>query len=152
MPTETLEIDLKKKGSLVEIYIKAPKQVEEYYKNLSVDQPKESVKWKTPEGAGCKFYCVSPDSIREDTQLIYNLEGIRVFSDFGHAPMENGTINIGFLRAVGISEGISFNSLDFTITNLDCETFARYLGQALKALISERLSSHEVKATITYEI
>jgi hypothetical protein len=152
MPTEALDIELKKKGAFIEIYVKAPKLVEDYYASISIDTPKESSKWRNEKGEGVKFYAVSPEKMQADVDLIYGQESIRTFSDFGQAPMYSGKVNIGFLRAVDISQGIHFNSKEFAISNLDCETFARYLGQALRAIIAERLSDHKVKATITYEI
>ena len=161
MAKALLEIQITKEGNTLELYIKAPKKVEDYYKTVAVGE-QTSQTWfdaKTDKNgtlSGVAFYKMTEDFLSAEKHLLGDF-GHRVYSDFGYKLIGSegeyrDAINIAMLRAKGLSDGIVFRSSNFTHGAMELEKYVQRLAIALKDLIKQQIGKKTIKATITYEI
>ena len=106
-----------------------------------------------PEGLPQEFYKLTDE-------LQTRLDSVApsaVFNDVGAYLVEagSGRVNIAFLRAVGISKGITItcrNSRLSMVDNFELEMFAKRFAQYAKAVYERFIEKKDIKAVITIEV
>jgi len=146
MKKQKLRITIRRDIKGIYIYLKAQADFENFFKNEKISR---SAKWQNAKGVGIDYYS-------ENNNYAFSkfLENHSVFSDFGKTLIDNYTsINIGILRAVGISKGIKMYSKHFDeLSNLDIDYFLQKFANITKRLWREFLQKKEVKVLLTYEV
>lgn len=153
MPTtqKKVNITLERDNGVVKLLIKIPKEVEDYFSNLSGGVQKISKVWLKEDGSGCKFYQVTP--AYEVIEKRLSTEG-RVFNDFGELLIgSNEAVNLAPLRTVGASEGVTLVCGGFaSIDNLTFEYYIKQLAIIVKGLLENCIAKKKIVAEITYKV
>ena len=143
-----IKIELKRKGNITTICLKCPKEIEEFFKNLSNGDTQESEVWTT-DNKKTEFYTLNDEYKALERNL--NLD---IFNNYGTGLMSaTGEINIAPLRTKGVSKGkgIVLSSHHFSgLNNLDLEHYVRKLGLATKKLWANVIGEKKVSAEITF--
>lgn len=141
-------ISLERKKNNIKVYIKIPKEFEDYFKKMSNEDVRTSVNWKYQNGEGAKFYALTDEYQRIEEGFNYD-----IFNDYGNGLLVGEKVNLAMLRTVGASEGVVITSDKFlAIDNMDFEYYIRKLGEVSKKIWEKCVSDKKLKAVITFEI
>ncbi len=159
--TKTIvEIDVKKEGSSIVLLLKADAELEKFWKNIATqkygtDNVQQSTKWFGADGVGLMFYKTDAET---EAKIIQTLNGAlathanshRVNTNFGSGLMKDGMVNVGLLRAVGLTEGVSLQTHDL-LGYEEIKLYAEVLGVVMKELYQNYLKELQFKASIKFE-
>lgn len=158
MPRPTLiNLTLYRTGDKTVIQIKAAKELEAFFSDLSKGEGSEpqylvSQNWKDKEGNNAKFYKMT-DTM--EAKLAQWLENNSAFNNAGGSILvdSRGRVNMAILRAVGITGGttISFVSSELS-DNFELEDYVRSVANVSKKIYAAFISKSVVKATITLTV
>ena len=146
-----IKIELKRSNVGFTLKIKTPKEIEDFYKNKSSEEIRESTIWQN-DGSPSRFYKISDDLLSKESSLVFSND-YNSTNNYGSRLIDSSKINIGVLRTVGISNGVSISSVKFSdYTTSEMELYVRQLGIMVKKLYEELIKKINVKAVITFEI
>ena len=149
MKNRTVKIKIRKNQKEVYLYIKTPKEISDFFKNLSAGEEIQSRKWVNKQGIGCNFYKLT-DEINEKINFMQS----GVLNDVGASLYSNNMVNIDPLRAVKADKGVSIyyrGDSDF-ISNSEIDIYLRELAIFVKSLWRKYISEKKINALITIEI
>ncbi len=148
-----INITLERDAENVGLYIKVPKDFEDYFAKLSKGEVETSGTWYHKDDTGAKFHKLTDqyqkisDSLNRDYPC---------FNSYGNGLVEStrsDSINIAPLRTVGASKGIRIHSSRFDEMNaVDFELYIRRLAGIAKKLWDGFIGTKKVKATIAFEV
>jgi hypothetical protein len=146
-------IKLSGRQDKISLYLKIPKEMEDYFKNLSASKTEKSNYWfirkKELISDQAEFYCIS-DQYSGVEKTFYQ----SAFNSYGCGLIDNsGRINLAPLRTCGASKGVYLTSERFgNISNIDFEYYIRKLGENAKEIWKNFITPKEIKAVISFEI
>ena len=148
MKKKKIKISLERDKDKIMVFVKTPKEFEDFFKDLSKGEIKTSNCWLDREGNGAKFYALTSDYEKLEKDANYD-----TFNDFGDGLIKNNKVNLAMLRTIGASEGVYLASEKFiSITNMDFERYIRELGSSAKNIWNSFISKKKLRAIITFEI
>lgn len=155
MKKKNIHIELERDNGNIAIKIKAPKELEDFFKKVSGDKIAKSIYWKNGVGEGQDFYEVS----EEYKEAIENcLSNENYIDNYGNGLLNgdryNRKTNIAPLRTKGLSEGyVVLKSNKFeNISNLELEEYVRSLGRITKKIWETLINKTIIKSKITFEL
>jgi hypothetical protein len=142
------DIVINKNKEQISIFIKLPKEIEEWYKSVNGGLKETSNAWLDKNGVGVEFYKISQE-VREKERTVH----YEVFSDFGKGFLnEDNRINLAILRTVGITDGIEIFSKNFkSIDNAQQEYYVKKLTEYIKKFWEREISENTLKVRMTFE-
>lgn len=148
-----LEISVRRNQEDLVFKLKATEVIESYFKNRANGKTFTSSVWSKRNEDGTSepavFYALADndEGIREfcaDNQLSDNV---------GHSLTNGMKINIAFMRAVGISEGIRLQCKQGNMTNnFELEQFVKVFAEKVKEYYQQFIAVKEIKAVVGYEV
>jgi hypothetical protein len=155
MKKKIIHIELERDNGNIAIKIKAPKELEDFFKKVSEDKTAKSIYWKNGVGEGQDFYEVSEEYKETMEKCLVNESYI---DNYGNGLLGGDRyarkINIAPLRTKGLSEGyVVLKSDKFeNISNLELEDYIRSLGRITKKLWETLINKTNIKSKITFEL
>jgi len=151
-------INLEREAGNICIKIKAPKELEDFYKKVSNSEVQQSTYWKDENGVGQKFYKLSAEYRDLIEKALGSRQSGNYIDEYGNGLVMvqsyNNKYNIAPIRTVGISSGyVCLKSERFEqISNLELEDYIRELGQAVKKIWETLINKTKIKSVITFEL
>ena len=155
MKKRNILINLERDNGNIAIKIKAPKELEDFFKKVSGDKTAKSIYWKNEAGEGQEFYEIS-EEYKETIEGCLSSEGY--IDNYGNGLLGgerySRKINIAPLRTKGLSAGfVCLKSDKFeNISNLELEDYVRSLGRITKKLWETLINKTNIKSKITFEL
>jgi hypothetical protein len=156
-----INITLDRENGNVNIKIKCPRELEEFFKKISNNETIKSVYWKNENGEPQEFYAMNSDYSEMIQKTLDKIGGRSSFFDnYGNGLIGQGlyssssSYNIAPLRTKGIGSGyVCLRSERFeSFSNLELEQYIRELSTAVKTIWETLINKTKIKAIITMEI
>ena len=160
MKKRNIYISLERDNGQIIIKIKAPQELEDFFKKVSNGEIQISTYWKNEAGEAQQFYKIS-EEYKEAIKKVLGEEDKDYIDNYGNGliKVDNSRFpytryNIAILRTKGISDGfICLKSEKFeSISNLELEDYIRFLGRTTKKLWEILINKTTIKSKITFEI